>query len=77
MYGEEDAEAGDGDADREDGEEEAVAREVREHGNEHREPKGDGPRRDRVELSLYRIVFVGGDDGWAEVCVAVGGPVVM
>lgn len=72
MDREENGKAGDGDADGEDGKEEAVAREVGEHGDEHGEAEGDGPGRDGVELCFYGAVVVGGDDGWAEVGVAVG-----
>lgn len=73
VHREEDGKARDGDADGEHGEEEAVAREIGEHGDEHGEAESDGPGRDGVELCLYRAVIVGGDDGWAEVGVAVGG----
>lgn len=76
MDCEEDGKARDGDADGEDGEEEAVAGEIGEHGDEHGEAEGDGPGGDGVELCLDSAVVVGGDDGWAEVGVAVGGSIV-
>lgn len=47
---EEDAKAGNGDADWEDCEEEAVAREVGKYGDKHGEAEGDGPWRNGVEL---------------------------
>lgn len=73
VHREEDGKARDGDANGEDGEEEAVAREIGEYGDEHGEAESDGPGGNGVELCLYGAVVVGGDDGWAEEGISVGG----
>lgn len=72
VHREKNGKSGDGNADGQHGEEEAVAREIGKHGDEHREAESDGPWRNGVELRLYRAVVVGGDDGWAKVGISVG-----
>lgn len=75
VHGEEDAEAGEREADGREDEEEPVLRPVRARGHEHGEDEGRGPGRHRVQLGLDRAVVVRLEDGGGEEGVAVRGPV--
>ena len=68
----EDGEAGDGNADVEHGEEEAMAEAVGQEGGEHAPAEGGGPGRDGMELGLDGAVAVAFDDGGSKVGVSVG-----
>lgn len=73
VHRQQDGEAGDGHADGDDGEEEAVPRFVGRVGDQHREGEGGRPRRHAVQLRADGGVAVGFDDGGGEEGVACAG----
>jgi hypothetical protein len=66
-----DSEPGDGDADRDHGEEEAVAKTIGQDCDQHAETESASPRWDRVQLGLNVAVSVGLDDCRGEVRIAI------
>lgn len=72
MDGQEDREAGDGDADGPDGVGEAVAGQVAQDGDEHGEGKGRSPGGHAMQLGLDVAVAVGLNDGRTEISISVG-----
>lgn len=72
MHVQQHSKPGDRDGDGADGEQEAVADPVGQHGDHHGKAEGDGPGRDGAQLRLDRVVLVALDDGGREVGVRVG-----
>lgn len=73
MHGDQDRKTSHGNADSEDGEEESVARLVRDEGDNHRENKRHSPWRDAVQLGLDAVVAVRLNNARREVGVAISG----
>ena len=66
------SETGDGDTDRQQGEDEPMADMIRDSSHQHTEAEGSGPWRDRVQLCLNGAVAKRSDNGRCEVGIAIG-----
>lgn len=73
VHGNEDSEAGDADANGENGKEEAMSEAIGEIRNKHGKAKSSSPRRHTMELGLDGRVAVALDDGGRKVCIAICG----